>query len=445
MKRYSKYKDSNSEWIGEIPEHWECTRLVNLGTFTASGIDKKINEDEELVKIINFTDIYSNSSNLLDSKRAYMEVTAPSYKVEEHQVKKGDLLFLPSSETFEDLGLSALVDEDLPNTAFSYHVIRLQFDKPFDHRFKKYLANNYNLLNYFSSEGKGTTRKILNRDSFKNACVVVPPLPEQTQISTYLDNKTSLIDKLINNNKKLIKLLEEKRTALINKVITKGLDPNVKMKDSGIEWIGEIPEHWEVKRMKYLGDSLIGLTYSPKDVVNESEGVLVLRSSNIQNSKLSLKDNVYVNKEIPSKLRLQSGDILICARNGSRKLVGKNILIDERNVNNTFGAFMAVFRTENYNFVYYYFNSELFKSQSGLFSTSTINQLTNKILRNMYIAIPSSPNEQHEICEFLSQEVKEIDDLRKKVSMRNRFLLEYRQSLISNVVTGKIDIREENA
>jgi len=127
-------------------------------------------------------------------------------------------------------------------------------------------------------------------------------------------------------------------------------------KDSGLEWLGEIPSHWKVKKLKYLGEAIIGLTYSPDDVVDESEGTLVLRSSNIQNKKLAFEDNVYVRKEIPEKLRTQKNDILICARNGSRALIGKNALIDESAEGVSFGAFMSIFRSEYNSYLSTVFN-----------------------------------------------------------------------------------------
>ncbi len=128
-----------------------------------------------------------------------------------------------------------------------------------------------------------------------------------------------------------------------------------KYKDSGVEWIGEIPEGWEVKKLKYIGESIIGLTYQPSEVV-QTPGILVLRSSNIQNRKLSLNDCVYVEKEIPEKLKVKKGDILICSRNGSRALIGKNITIEESIEGSTFGAFMTLFRTDKFKFISKYFN-----------------------------------------------------------------------------------------
>src|SRR5690554_6020412 len=186
-------------------------------------------------------------------------------------------------------------------------------------------------------------------------------------------------------------------------------------KDSGIEWIGEIPEHWKVTRMKFLGNAIGGVTYSPNDVVeSKEEGILVLRSSNIQKSQLRLKDNVYIKAEVVDKKILLNGDILICSRNGSKHLIGKNICIDERTEGSTFGAFMMIFRSKNWKFLSHFFNSPIFKSQSGLFLTSTINQLTSGTLNNFYIAIPNSIEEQTSLANYLDVKTFKIDKLISK-------------------------------
>lgn len=211
-------------------------------------------------------------------------------------------------------------------------------------------------------------------------------------------------------------------------------------KDSGIEWIGQIPSHWKVTRLKFLGKAIGGMTYSPKDVVGEKdEGVLVLRSSNIQNGQLDLTNNVYIKSQIPLKLRLKIGDILICSRNGSQRLIGKNILIDERMEGKTFGAFMMVFRSDNYSFLYNFFNSPIFKSQSALFLTSTINQLTSGTINNFVIAYPESTDEQLAIAKYLDQKTTEIDNLISKKERLIELLEEEKTAVINQAVTKGLD------
>ena len=206
-------------------------------------------------------------------------------------------------------------------------------------------------------------------------------------------------------------------------------------KDSGIAWLGEIPSNWQVKRLKHLGEAIIGLTYSPNDIVaDQNEGTLVLRSSNIQSGKLSYKDNVYVNKPIPEKLRTKAGDILICARNGSRALIGKNALIDERSSGLSFGAFMSILRSPYNDYLSKVLNSSLFDYQSGTFLTATINQLTTGNLGSFEIPFPSE-DERGGIANFLDHETAKIDTLIEEQKTLIRLLQEKRQAVISHAVT----------
>jgi type I restriction enzyme S subunit len=212
------------------------------------------------------------------------------------------------------------------------------------------------------------------------------------------------------------------------------------MKYSGIEWMGKIPAHWVVKRLKYCGDALIGLTYDPSDVVDEGEGILVLRSSNVQNGRIVFDDNVYVNQEVPERLIVRRGDILICSRNGSRALIGKNAMIEEQAEGLTFGAFMTVFRSVQNPYLFWVLNSPLFEFQSSSFLTSTVNQLTVGNLRGFEIPLPP-PDERVAITAFLEFACQRIDKLISSVVRATELLQERRTAIISAAVTGKIDVR----
>ncbi|MCD1213432.1 restriction endonuclease subunit S [Vibrio cholerae] len=206
-------------------------------------------------------------------------------------------------------------------------------------------------------------------------------------------------------------------------------------KETHLEWLREIPNHWEIKRLKYLGEAIIGLTYSPDDVVDsEDEGTLVLRSSNVQNRALAFDDNVFVNKPIPEHLKTRKGDILICARNGSRALIGKNAQIDERAEGMTFGAFMSVFRSPYNDYLSKVFNSALFEYQSGTFLTATINQLTTANLNSFEVPLPPE-SERQTIANFLNHETAKIDTLIEKQQKLIKLLKEKRQAVISHAVT----------
>lgn len=210
-------------------------------------------------------------------------------------------------------------------------------------------------------------------------------------------------------------------------------------KDSGIEWIGEIPKGWEVNKYKFLGSTKNGLTYTPEDITTESDGILVLRSGNIQNGQLDFNDVVFVNTSIPNNLKLQKNDILITARNGSANLVGKNILINTE-INATYGAFMMVFRANrriNPRFAQYTMNPT-FDNYKTFFTTSTVNQLTANIFYNMAVPLPPL-QEQAAIADFLDKRNAEIDAITAKITQQIQTLKDYRQSLITETVTKGLD------
>jgi type I restriction enzyme S subunit len=207
-------------------------------------------------------------------------------------------------------------------------------------------------------------------------------------------------------------------------------------RDSGVEWLGDLPIHWEVKRLRYLGEAIIGLTYGPADVTDESDedGVLVLRSSNVQGGRIVFDDNVYVRSNIPERLLTQAEDILICSRNGSRALIGKNAVIDKNVSGLTFGAFMTLFRGKYNDYLRYVFNSPLFTFQSGSFLTSTINQLTVGNLNSFEIPLPPT-EDRSAIVAFLDRETAKIDALVEQQQRLIELLKEKRQAVISRAVT----------
>jgi len=216
----AKMKPSGIDWLGDIPEGWEAEYMKNIGCFTSSGIDKKIVEGEPLVQMVNYTDIYGNEARVVNKNRDLMTVSCPAWKIQESNLIKGDLVFTPSSETTEDIGLSALIDDDLINTVFSYHVIRFRFSEDFDHDFKKYWCNNSFVWQQFSSLAKGTTRQILDRNDFKNIFVVIPPKTEQQSIADFLDRETAKIDEMVKKTELQIEKLQEYRQALITSAVT---------------------------------------------------------------------------------------------------------------------------------------------------------------------------------------------------------------------------------
>ncbi len=271
--------------------------------------------------------------------------------------------------------------------------------------------------------------------------VCFPPLAEQQRIADFLDEKCGEIDSICSDIQKQIDILNDYKKSVITEAVTKGLNPKAKLKDSGIEWIGKIPEGWVTRRLKELGKVRNGLTYSPTDICDSDEGYLVLRSSNIKDGKLSFEDNVFVSCRIPHELIVQKGDILICSRNGSRKLIGKNAIIEDiGNGRITYGAFMMIFRTKYPKYIYYILNSGIFSYYLGSFFTSTINQLTGFDFGNMAVPFCTDDEEQKAIADYLDEKCSEIDATIADKQRQLETLDEYKKSLIFEYVTGKKEV-----
>lgn len=195
--------------------------------------------------------------------------------------------------------------------------------------------------------------------------------------------------------------------------------------------VGMIPNDWDAKPLGEIGDSLIGLTYRPSEV--RKYGTLVLRSSNVQNGTLCFDDNVFVDADIPDRIMVRPGDILVCVRNGSRDLIGKSALIDERAVGMTFGAFMAVFRSEHGKLLHHVFQSGIFKKQINEHLGATINQITNKSLNSFKVPLPPTSEERMKIANALSV----VDSLLSKLDQVIAKKRDLKQAAMQQLLTGK--------
>jgi len=428
MNPYSTYVDSDLIWIDKIPSHWIKTRNKHI----IIERDDIVEEQWGKYSLLSLTKkgvIYRD----VDSGKGKFPESFNNYKI----VVPTDLIFClyDIEETPRTIGYSTLNGM----ITGSYKIFQCDGVDP------KYIYYYYLNIDDFKGLKPFYTglRNVVRPETFKGLGINLPLPPEQKQIVFFLDHKTQKIDELIEKTKQKIELLKEKRTSLINHCVTKGLNPNVEMKDSGVEWIGEVPSHWRTTKLKFQGNVIIGLSYKPENQVDEGQGTLVMRSSNVQNGKPSFKDNVYVDCEISEKLKIKENDILICSRNGSRRLIGKNCLIPKEIEGMTWGVFMTVYRSKSPKFFHWLLNSSVFESQSGLFLTSTINQLTVSTLQNMVVPYVYELEEQTQIVEYLDEQTQKIDSTIEKETHRIELLKEYRQSLISEVVTGKVDVRDE--
>ena len=426
MKKYDEYKDSGVAWIGDVPKHWEVIKTslafqgIGSGT-TPSTSKKEYYDDNDNGKY------WLQTGDLEDGI-----VNDTSKKVSNIAIKECNLTFYPIDSiiiamygaTIGKVGILGI--ESATNQACCViPVTKKQIAKYF---FYEFLACKPALL--IAAIGGGQPN--ISQDTIKKLKIVIPPINEQTAIATYLDTHCAKIDNLISIQQKRIALLQELKQSVITHAVTKGLNPNVEMKQSGVEWIGDVPKHWEVMPLKFTGTFGNGLTYSPKDVVDN--GILVLRSSNIQNSSLSFEDNVYVSK-VSRDLLVNKGDIIICSRNGSAALVGKSAFVDKE-LNATFGAFMMRYIPNIEKKYGFYLFQTAIGQYKGYFSTTTINQLTKTTIDEIKVPLAMA-EEQAAIASYLDHKCATIDTSISNAQHQIDLLQEYKQSLITEVVTGK--------
>ncbi|HAT8005972.1 TPA: restriction endonuclease subunit S [Citrobacter koseri] len=430
-KTYPEYKDSGVEWLGEVPNHWKTVSISRL----FSRIKRTGYTEKELLSVYRDYGVIPKSSRDDNNNK-------PSEDLSPYQLVEPNDLVMNKMKAWQGSIAISEYEGIVSPAYFVYKPNNILFELAHP-RYVHYLLRNPIYVTQYLSRSKGirVNQWDLDPDEFRNIELLLPDKTEQEKIYSFLDHETAKIDNLIEKQQQLIELLKEKCQTVISHAVTKGLNPDVPMKDSGVEWLGEIPTHWEMKRLAYLGSARNGLTYSPENITDQESGVLVLRSSNIQNSSLCFDDNVYVDSIIPEQFLVKENDLLICSRNGSRNLIGKNALISKDAEGMAFGAFMAIFRSPLNTYIFWVLNSPLFDYQSGSFLTSTINQLTIGNLNSMEIPVPTL-KEQKEIAQYLSRKNDDFIALINKVKDSITLLQERRTALISAAVTGKIDVRD---
>jgi type I restriction enzyme, S subunit len=245
--RYPKYKDSGVEWLGEVPEHWGVQRLKRICRVFPSNVDKKSVDSEAAVLLCNYTDVYYNDRIVADME--FMPATATDDQIAKFTLRAGDTIITKDSETADDIAVAAYVPNDLPGVVCGYHLSMVRPREGINGAFVKRLFDSTYAKSCFAVRANGLTRVGLSQYELDNVDMPVPPSAEQAAIASFLDRETAKIDALIAEQQRLIELLHEKRLAVISHAVTKGLNPDAPMKDSGIEWLGPVPEHWDVRRI----------------------------------------------------------------------------------------------------------------------------------------------------------------------------------------------------
>lgn len=441
LPSFPNRKTSNYPWLGSFPAHWVVKRLRFATERIEQGWSPQCDNqaaDDDAWGVMKVGCVNGDQFDASENKALPPELDPKT----EYELRPGDVL-ISRANTRDLVGSAAIVPSDVrAKLLLCDKLFRIALSPEVDAAYLTFCLRTRAARYQYEQDATGASGSMQNigQDAVKNLVLPFPSYSEQQQIAAFLDWKTSQIDALIAKKQTLLQKLKEKRLAVITQAVTKGLNPDAPMRDSGIAWLGNVPTSWEVKKLKFVGEAIIGLTYDPDDVSDHLDGTLVLRANNIQEGKLVASDPVYVNAEIPHKLKLLPLDILICSRNGSRRLIGKCGLVTESFVGCTFGAFNTVFRSDANSYIYYVLNSSLFEFQAGSYLTSTINQLTIGTLNSFVVPVPPIA-EQNDIVESLWESGRSFEKMLDKVESAITRLTEYRSALITAATTGKIDVR----
>lgn len=431
MKRYDSYKNSGVEWIGEVPEHWEVCKIKRLSVVKRGASPRPIEnpiyfDDNGQYAWVRISDV-TDSKKYLYSTTQKLSKLGASLSVKMHSGE----IFLSIAGTVGK-PIITKIDCCIHDGFVWFPNLKLE---------PEFLYYVFMSGRPYLGLGKLGTQLNLNTETVGYISIPIPEGKEIIEIVSYLDSRCGEVDKVISTQEKRISLLQELKQSLITHAVTKGLNPDVKMKDSGIEWIGEVPEHWEICKIKHIGKihGRVGYRgYTTADLVQEGEGALTIGGKHISKCTLDLSDAEYISwskyYESP-EIMVTKGDILIAQR-GS---LGKSALIKEDIGEATINPSLVLLNSIKFNptFLHYILLSDSVITTICLLNTSTaVPMITQNQIAN--IMIPKCHlTEQQEIASYLDKRCAQIDASISKAQREIELLQEYKQSLITEVVTGK--------
>jgi type I restriction enzyme S subunit len=437
MNRYQSYKPSGVEWIGEIPIDWKIGRLGYFSNvFRGSGYQylNQVEDDfdghkEKVVRIGDITDFNPIWFEYLE-------------QFENYRIKKNDILVGGTGHYF---GKSIFVTEEMEGLIHSYNIIRLVIKNQHP-KFIQYYISSPQIREQMDMSVLGSGQPFIDLQGLKDITITIPLLQEQLQIVQFLDEKTELIDKLVSTKERKITLLKEQRTTLINQVVTKGLNPNVRMKDSGVEWIGDIPEGWRIGKLKH--NSELNISSVDKHIFDDEISVRVCNYTDVYynefiSNNLELRIGSCSTIEY-NKFLLKKGDVIITKDSESPSDIGVPSLVIDELENVVCGYHLSIIKSNLDSLIGEYLFRQLQTTRVRRYFEVNSNGITRFGLgKSSVLELPlilPSVREQIEIVNHLNSKTKEIDDLVSLEQMKIDLLKEYRQSLISEVVTGKIKV-----
>ena len=451
LKTYPVMKDSGVPWLGEIPEHWQITRARNAVDMRVSNVDKNTQDGELPVRLCNYVDVYKNDR--ITERLSFMQATATREEIERFRLAVNDVLITKDSEAWNDIGVPALVQYSAQDLVCGYHLALL--------RPRSELLNGSYLLRtlqcpyvayQFHVEANGVTRYGLSHGTINNVLLPIPPLPEQAAIARFLDHHDRLVRRFIRAKRRQIELLNEQKQAIIQHAVTRGLDPNVRLKPSGVEWLGDVPEHWEMRRLRSLLKRVDqGVSPQAENRLAEPGAWGVLKAG-------CVNDGVFRDTEhkrlpdgfsIDSHIAVQVGDVLVSRASGSPRLVGSvgevdilryQLVLSDKTFRLVFSdprivQFVVVAMKSSY------FRMQVEQAISG--AEGLANNLPLSSLKDFVLAIPPA-DEARKIAKSLSSEILSNTEFILSVQREIELVREYQTRLVADVVTGKVDVRGVN-
>lgn len=443
-KTYDTYKDSGIAWIDMIPKGWKALPFKSI-FYTEKGLNiTKADLTETGVPVLSYGQIHSkqNTGTCLNEElfkfvpRSYLK-TNP-----ECLVQKGCLLIADTSEDYEGCGNAIYVDSNKTLFAGYHTIIARPYNIGRDYKYFAYLLLTDNWRQQVRSCVSGIKVYSVNQKILKQTSVIFPPLPEQEAIATYLDEKCGEIDSLISLQEEMISELQAYKQSVITEAVTKGLDPNVPMKDSGVEWIGMIPEGWKIQRLRTLGNCQNGISKGGEYFGDEFDFPFVNYTDAYKNIDVPYPEGrANSTEEDRKQYSLIEGDILFTRTSETIDEIGYASTCTQTIPNAVFSGFLIRFRPTGkelyYGFSKYYFRSSIhrafFVKEMNLVTRASLSQ---NLLKNLPTLIPPL-SEQQAIASYLDEKTSQIDSLIALKQEKITELKDYKKSIIYEYVTGK--------
>lgn len=433
-----------SNWTGPLPDHWGAQKLKHVAKCFASNIDKKSRPSESPVFLCNYTDVYYNDKITDDLE--FMRATATEEQIDKFLLRGGDTIVTKDSEDPNDIAVPTFVPKTLPGVICGYHLSVIRPTSTMNPRFLNWAFQATFARSYFTTRSNGLTRYGLGAQGLKEWELPVPTAIEQQQIAAFLDYETAKIDALIEKQQQLIALLGEKRQAVISHAVTKGLNPDAPMRDSGIEWLGQVPEHWEVCRLKYAVGFLTSGPRGWSDLICDNGESIFLQSGDL-NDELGLRLKTAKRITPPSgaegvRTRMRDGDIVVCVTgaNTGRVAFASN-LSQTVFVNQHLALVRPVLEMANPRFLATLLSSTSTRNYFAVKQYGLKEGLSLTNVAETPVCFPPI-NEQDSIVEHLRAIERRMKRLREIADAQVELLQERRIALISAAVTGKIDVRD---